>query len=89
MPQIENTIKTIALTGDPEIDSVIRIVLSIAFIIIIILAFKLSSFLDDFLKELDSLNNVIRKTEGEERKFWEKRKKKLLRSFFLFQKYDD
>ena len=84
-----NVIRTITLSGDPKIDSVIRILISVALIVIIIFAIKLSSFLDDFLKELTSLNKVIRKTEGEERNYWKKRKKKLLRSLFLFQKYDD
>ena len=89
IPKIDNAIRTIILTGDAQTDLYIRIGITIALIIIVFLAFKLARFLDDFLKELESLNNVIHKTEGEERKFWENRKKKLLRSLFLFQKYDD
>lgn len=86
--QIKNLFKTIILSGDVETDLYIRIGITVALIIIVILAFKLARYLDNFLQELESLNNVIRKTEGEERKFWENRKKKLWRSLFLFRKYD-
>ena len=77
------------MTGDAQTDLYIRIGITIALIIIVFLAFKLARYLDNFLQELESLNSIIHKTEGEERKFWENRKKKLLRSLFLFQKYDD
>lgn len=89
MVQIENLFKTVILTRDVKTDSYIRIGITVALIIIVILSFKLARYLDNFLQEMKSLNNVIRKTEGEERKYWENRKKKLLRSLFLFQKYDD
>ena len=89
LPKIDNAIRTIILTGDAQTDLYIRIGISIALIIIVFLAFKLARYLDNFLQELESLNSIIHKTEGEERKFWENRKNKLLRSLFLFQKYDD
>lgn len=89
IPKIDNAIRTIILTGDAQTDLYIRIGITIALIIIVFLAFKLARYLDNFLQELESLNSIIHKTEGEERKFWENRKKKLLRSLFLFQKYDD
>ena len=89
IPKIDNAIRTIILTGDAQTDLYIRIGITIALIIIVSLAFKLARYLDNFLQELESLNSIIHKTEGEERKFWENRKKKLLRSLFLFQKYDD
>lgn len=89
IPKIDNAIRTIILTGDAQTDLYIRIGITIALIIIVFLAFKLARYLDNFLQELESLNSIIHKTEGEERKFWENRKKKLLRSLFLFRKYDD
>ena len=89
IPKIDNAIRTIILTGDAQTDLYIRIGITIALIIIVFLAFKLARYLDNFLQELESLNSIIHKTEGEQRKFWENRKKKLLRSLFLFQKYDD
>lgn len=89
IPKIDNAIRTIILTGDAQTDLYIRIGITIALIIIVFLAFKLARYLDNFLQELESLNSIIHKTEGEERKFWENRKKKLLRSLFLFQKYDE
>ena len=89
IPKIDNAIRTIILTGDAQTDLYIRIGITIALIIIVFLAFKLARYLDNFLQELESLNSIIHKTEGEERKFWENRKKKLFRSLFLFQKYDD
>ena len=89
IPKIDNAIRTIILTGDAQTDLYIRIGITIALIIIVILSFKLSRFLDDFLKELESLNNVIRKTEGEEREFWEQRKKKLWRSLLTFHRFED
>ena len=89
IPKIDNAIRTIILTGDAQTDLYIRIGITIALIIIVFLAFKLARYLDNFLQELESLNSIIHKKEGEERKFWENRKKKLLRSLFLFQKYDD
>ena len=89
IPKIDNAIRTIILTGDAQTYLYIRIGITIALIIIVFLAFKLARYLDNFLQELESLNSIIHKTEGEERKFWENRKKKLLRSLFLFQKYDD
>lgn len=89
IPKIDNAIRTIILTGDAQTDLYIRIGITIALIIIVFLAFKLARYLDNFLQELEALNSIIHKTEGEERKFWENRKKKLLRSLFLFQKYDD
>lgn len=89
IPKNDNAIRTIILTGDAQTDLYIRIGITIALIIIVFLAFKLARYLDNFLQELESLNSIIHKTEGEERKFWENRKKKLLRSLFLFQKYDD
>lgn len=89
IPKIDNAIRTIILTGDAQTDLYIRIGITIALIIIVFLAFKLARYLDNFSQELESLNSIIHKTEGEEREFWENRKKKLLRSLFLFQKYDD
>lgn len=89
IPKIDNAIRTIILTGDAQTDLYIRIGITIALIIIVFLAFKLARYLDNFLQELEALNSIIHKKEGEERKFWENRKKKLLRSLFLFQKYDD
>ena len=89
IPKIDNAIRTIILTGDAQTDLYIRIGITIALIIIVFLAFKLARYLDNFLQELEALNSIIHKTEGEERKFWENRKKKFLRSLFLFQKYDD
>jgi hypothetical protein len=89
IPKIDNAIRTIILTGDAQTDLYIRIGITIALIIIVFLAFKLARYLDNFSQELEALNSIIHKTEGEERKFWENRKKKLLRSLFLFQKYDD
>ena len=89
IPKNDNAIRTIILTGDAQTDLYIRIGITIALIIIVILSFKLSRFLDDFLKELESLNNVIRKTEGEEREFWEQRKKKLWRSLLTFHRFED
>ena len=89
IPKIDNAIRTIILTGDAQTDLYIRIGITIALIIIVFLAFKLARYLDNFLQELESLNSIIHKSEGEERKFWENRKKKLLRSLFLFQKYDE
>lgn len=89
IPKIDNAIRTIILTGDAQTDLYIRIGITIALIIIVFLAFKLARYLDNFLQELEALNSIIHKTEGEERKFWENRKKKLLRSLFLFQKYDE
>lgn len=89
IPKIDNAIRTIILTGDTQTDLYIRIGITIALIIIVFLAFKLARYLDNFLQELESLNSIIHKTEGEEREFWKNRKKKLLRSLFLFQKYDD
>ena len=89
IPKIDNAIRTIILTGDAQTDLYIRIGITIALIIIVFLAFKLARYLDNFLQELEALNSIIHKKAGEERKFWENRKKKLLRSLFLFQKYDD
>lgn len=89
IPKNDNAIRTIILTGDAQTDLYIRIGITIALIIIVFLAFKLARYLDNFLQELEALNSIIHKTEGEERKFWENRKKKLLRSLFLFQKYDE
>ena len=89
IPKIDNAIRTIILTGDAQTDLYIRIGITIALIIIVFLAFKLARYLDNFLQELEALNSIIHKKEGEERKFWENRKKILLRSLFLFQKYDD
>ena len=89
IPKIDNAIRTIILTGDAQTDLYIRIGITIALIIIVFLAFKLARYLDNFLQELEALNSIIHKKEGEERKFWENRKKKLFRSLFLFQKYDE
>lgn len=87
--KIADSVRIIVLSGNVRTDANVKIAISIALIIIVILSFKLSRFLDDFLKELESLNNVIRKTEGEEREFWEQRKKKLWRSLLTFHRFED
>ena len=87
--KIADSVRIIILSGNVRTDANVKIAISIALIIIVFLAFKLARFLDDFLKELESLNNVIRKTEGEEREFWEQRKKKLWRSLLTFHRFED
>ena len=89
IPKIDNAIRTIILTGDAQTDLYIRIGITIALIIIVFLAFKLARYLDNFLQELESLNSIIHKTEGEEREFWEQRKKKLWRSLLTFHRFED
>lgn len=87
--KIADSVRIIILSGNVRTDANVKIAISIALIIIVFLAFKLARYLDNFLQELEALNSIIHKKEGEERKFWENRKKKLFRSLFLFQKYDD
>ena len=89
IPKIDNAIRTIILTGDAQTDLYIRIGITIALIIIVFLAFKLARYLDNFLQELEALNSIIHKTEGEEREFWEQRKKKLWRSLLTFHRFED
>ena len=45
------------------------------------------SFFQDFSTELKYLNNEIRRTDGAERRYWIKRKRKLWLSLIPFVKY--
>ena len=48
---------------------------------------RLAVFLNDFSRELRLLNGEIARTRGEERKYWQARKKKLWLSLIPFVKY--
>lgn len=58
-----------------------------AVIIFIGLLISLAQFINDFSRELRYLNNEIGRTNGEERKYWIKQKKRLWLSLIPFFKY--
>lgn len=60
------------------------IVLSIVGILVL---FGVLQYITDFRRELRYINNEIRRNHGKEKRYWEKRKKKLWLSLIPFVKY--
>ncbi len=48
---------------------------------------KIAMWLNDFQKEMKYLNNEIRRTDGEERRYWISRKHRLWLSVIPFVRY--
>lgn len=48
---------------------------------------KLAMWMQDFSQELKYLNNEIRRTDGDERRFWISRKRRLWLSILPFVRY--
>lgn len=59
----------------------------VAFIFLIAILFGLAQFFNDFSHELRYLNNEIGRTDGEERKHWIRRRRRLWLSLIPFVKY--
>jgi len=57
-----------------------------AFFLILLLA-GLISFLDGFTQELDYLNTEIKRSTGEQRKYWIRQRRRLWLSLIPFVKY--
>ena len=62
-------------------------VIVIVVLVIIALAIKIAFFFKNFSGELKYINIEIGRTDGAERKHWQKRKRKLLLSLIPFVKY--
>jgi len=63
------------------------IIAVVAIAALLFLGTRLARFLNAFAKELGYLNCEIRRTEGSERKYWEKKKKELWLSLIPFVNY--
>lgn len=59
-----------------------------ALFILISLIYGFCTYYNDFSAELRYLNCEINRTVGEERRFWRRRRKRLLLSLIPFVKYD-
>ena len=62
-------------------------ILAIVTIILILLCIRFVPMITDFRDELRYINEEIRRTEGQERAHWEKKKKKLWLSLLPFVRY--
>lgn len=69
---------------DTELYWLVGIIAVFLFILIVI---GLAIFINDFSSELRYLNNEIRRTEGAERKYWIRRKRRLWLSLIPFVRY--
>ena len=63
------------------------LIVIIAVFFVVLLFYGLVVFLNEFAMELKYLNNEIRRTRGEDRKHWQRQKRKLWLSLFPFIKY--
>ena len=63
------------------------LIVIIAVFFVVLLFYGLVVFLNEFSMELKYLNNEIRRTRGEDRKHWQRQKRKLWLSLFPFIKY--
>ncbi len=71
-----------------ELDTTTQMLLVIvALIVIVAVTVGLTVFFFDFSKELRYLNNEIRRTDREERRYWIGRKRRLWLSLLPFIKY--
>lgn len=63
------------------------LIIAIAAFFLILLFYGLAAFFNDFFIELKYLNNEIRRTRGNDRKHWQRQKRKLWLSLLPFFKY--
>ena len=59
----------------------------IALVLLLLAAVRLAMFLQWFRRELRYVNKEIARTHGDEKKHWQKRKKRLLCSLIPFVRY--
>ncbi len=65
----------------------ILLIVVIAAFFVVLLFYGLVVFLNEFSMELKYLNNEIRRTRGEDRKHWQRQRRKLWLSLFPFIRY--
>lgn len=65
----------------------IVILIILAVLLLILAAVRLAIFLQWFRRELRYVNKEIARTHGDEKKHWQKRKKRLLCSLIPFVRY--
>ena len=65
----------------------IIILIILAVLLLMLAAVRFAIFLQWFRRELRYVNKEIARTHGDEKKHWEKRKKRLLRSLIPFVRY--
>lgn len=63
------------------------LIVIIAVFFVVLLFYGLVVFLNEFSMELKYLNNEIRRTRGEDRKHWQRQKRRLWLSLFPFIRY--
>ena len=63
------------------------LIVIIAVFFVVLLIYGLVVFLNEFAMELKYLNNEIRRTRGEDRKHWQRQKRRLWLSLFPFIRY--
>ncbi len=59
----------------------------VAAFFLILLLFGLASFINDFSQELKYINCEIRRTDGSERRYWIRKRRRLWLSLIPFVKY--
>ena len=59
----------------------------VAMLFLILLLFGLASFINDFSQELKYINCEIRRTDGLERRYWIRKRRRLWLSLIPFIKY--
>ena len=65
----------------------IIVLIVLAIILLILAAVRLAMYLQWFRRELRYVNKEIARTHGDEKKRWERRKKRLIRSLIPFVRY--
>ena len=75
-------------TNETEYQTLVYQFLYIVVLLLLLVAVvRFAMFLDDFFRELRYINIEIGSTRGEEKKYWQAKKRKLWRSFIPFVKY--
>ena len=75
------------INQDISLYILIGIICVIGIFLMIGLLFGLARFLNGFMRELRYLNNEIRRTDGEERRYWMRQKRRLWLSLIPFWKH--
>ena len=65
----------------------IIVLIMLGVVLLILACVRLAIFLQWFCRELRYVNKEIARTHGNEKKHWEKRKKRLIRSLIPFVRY--
>ena len=75
-------------TNETEYQTLVyQLLYIVALLLLLVAVVRFAMFLDDFFRELRYINIEIGRTRGEEKKYWQARKRKLWRSLIPFVKY--